>query len=352
MRKISMAVGLALLALLAANGQPALRAQEGPYKFIKDIPIGGEGGWDYASVDSAARRLYVTHATKVVVIDIDKDTVVGEVAPTPGVHGFAIAPALGLGFVSIGQQAKAGIVDLKTLQIQSTVDTGQNPDAILYEPGRQEVYAFNGRSNSATVFEAKTGKVVATIPLSGKPEFAQADPKAGRVYNNIEDKNEIAVIDTKTHTVVASWPIAPGEEASGLALDVAHHRLFLCASNNLMVMMDSTNGKVLGSVKIGPGADATAYDPVTNYVFASSSDGTLTVAQATSTTDFKVVQTVKTPARSRTMTIDPKTHNLYLAAAEFQPPPPPKEGEKPGRPTMAPNSFKVVVYGLSAPPKK
>jgi hypothetical protein len=153
----------------------------------------------------------VSHASKVVVIDIGKDTIVGEIGPTPGIHGIAFAPELGLGFITCGSESKAAIFDLKTLQITSKVDAGGTPDAVLYEPGRQEVYTFNHRTNDSTVFEAKTGKIVATIKLSGVPEFAQADSKAGRVYNNIEDKNEVAVIDTKTHTVVATWPIAPAE---------------------------------------------------------------------------------------------------------------------------------------------
>ncbi len=348
MRKCLFAVGIVAAMLWLTPGRASIRAAEGPYEILKEIPIGGDGGWDYATVDAVNRRLYVSHATKVVVIDIDKDTVVGEIGPTPGVHGIAIAPELGLGFISNGGEAKAAIFDLKTLQITSSVDTGQNPDAIMYEPGRQEVYTFNGRSNDATVFEAKTGKVVATIKLAGKPEFAQADPQAGRVYNNIEDKNEIAVIDTKTHTVVASWPIAPGEGASGMAFDVAHHRLFIGAGGaNLMVMMDSTSGKVLGSVKIGPGVDANSYDPVTNYAFASSGgDGTVTVAQAKSPTDFTIVQTLKTQVGCRTMTLDPKTHKLYLAAAEYEPAPPPEPGKPPARRRMVAGSFKVLVFRM------
>src|SRR5215471_10215063 len=228
--KIMMSL-LCAMVLTSAVAAPYNSGTDGPYQFIREIEIGGEGGWDYLSIDPGARRLYVTHATKVVVIDIDKNAVAGEIADTPGVHGFAIASKLGRGFSSNGQESKASIVDLKTLQTISKVDTGANPDAILYEPGQEEVYTFNGRGKSATVFEAKTGKVVGTIPLPGKPEFAVADPKAGRVYNNIEDKNEVVAIDTKTHKVVAEWPITPGEEASGMAFDLEHHRLFLGCSN-------------------------------------------------------------------------------------------------------------------------
>ena len=259
-----------LLALGLAAWSAPIPGADGPYRQLKEIAIGGEGGWDYLSVDSAARRLYVSHATKVVVVDLDKDAVVGEIAPAPGVHGIAIAPDLGRAFVSNGREATVSIVDLKTLQITATVKTGDNPDAILYEPVHKEVYAFNGRSKSATVFDAKTGELRATIALPGKPEFAVFDEKAGRIYNNIEDTNQLVAIDPVAHTVVATWPIAPGEEASGLALDPEGHRLFVGCSNNLMLMVDAANGKVLASVPIGPGVDANAYDPGTGLAFASS----------------------------------------------------------------------------------
>jgi len=321
-------------------------AADAPYRFIKEIQVGGEGGWDYLSIDSAARRLYVSHATKVVVIDIDKNEVVGEIADTPGVHGFAIAPELGLGFSSNGRENKASIVDLKTLKTTSKVDTGENPDAILYVPGVQEVYTFNGRGHNATVFEAKTGKVVATIPLSGKPEFAAFDPALGRVFNNIEDKNEVVAIDAKTHSVVATWPIAPGEEASGMAIDTKNHRLFIGCSNKLMVMMDCTNGKVVAAVPIGPGVDANAFDPGTGLAFASTGgDGNVTIAHEDSPVKLTVVQTLPAARGSRTMILDPKSHRIYLAAANFEAAAEPAPGAKPQRPRMVPGSFKVLVYG-------
>jgi DNA-binding beta-propeller fold protein YncE len=334
---------LGLGVLLTAN---AVAAEVGvSYHFLKAIPIGGEGGWDYLSVDPAAPRLYVTHASKVVVIDLDKEEVVGEITDTPGVHGFAIAPDLQRGFASNGQESKASIVELKTLKTLSKVPTGANPDAILYEPGQREVYTFNGRGNSATVFEAGTGKVVATIPLSGKPEFATTDTKAGRVYCNIEDKSEVAVIDTKTHQVVNTWPIAPGEEASGMAIDVANHRLFLGCGNKLMVMMDNTNGKVIATVPIGQGVDANAFDPGTKLAFSSNGEGNVTIAKEEAPGELKVIQTLATERGARTMTLDPKTHRIYLAGAKFEATPEPTPGAPRQRPKIIPGSFKVLVYG-------
>jgi DNA-binding beta-propeller fold protein YncE len=338
-------LGVVALGFLSVLTLPVGGA-ESSYKLLKEIPVGGDGGWDYLAVDQYARRLYVSHGTKVVVIDMDKETVVGEIADTPGVHGIAIAPKLGLGFTSNGRENKASIFDLKTLKTNSKVDTGENPDAILYDEGQQEVYTFNGRGRSATAFEAKTGNVVATIPLTGKPEFAVAYPKAGRVYCNLEDKSEVAAIDTKTHKVVNTWPIAPGEEASGMAFDAQNKRLFLGCGNKLMVMMDSDTGKVVASVPIGQGVDATKFDHGTKLAFCSCGDGTVTIAHEDSPDKLTVVQTLKTEPRARTMALDPKTHKIYLASAKFGAASDQPSGGKKGRPSMVPGTFKVLVYGM------
>ena len=307
-----------------------VQSAEGPYHALKEIAVGGAASWDYLTVDEVGRRLYVSHGTEVVVIDIDKDVVSGVISNTPGVHGLALAPDLQRGFSSNGRENKASIIDLKTLATLSRVETGANPDGMLYEPGRQEVYMFNGRGQSVTVIDAKEGKVVATIPLPGKPEFGQADPKAGRVYNNIEDKSLVVAIDTKKHEVVNSWPLAPGEEPTGMAIDLAHHRLIIGCGNQKMVVMDSTSGKVVTTVPVGKGVDAAAFDPGTQLAFTSNgADGTVTVAHEDSPDAFTVVQTLKTERGARTMALDPKTHKIYLAS---------------GQRGVA-NSFKVLVYG-------
>src|SRR5262245_26069970 len=201
-KELALAMVLGVIAAPAGAAEAAAPAG-GSYQKLNEIAIGGEGGWDYVSVDPEARRLYVSHATKVVVVDVDTSAVVGEISPTLGVHGIALAPDLGRGFVSNGREATVSIVDLKTLGTIGTVKTGENPDAILYERVHHEVYAFNGRSKSATVFDAKTGDVRATIPLPGKPEFAVFDEKAGRIYDNIEDTSELVAIDPEKHAVVA-----------------------------------------------------------------------------------------------------------------------------------------------------
>jgi len=345
-KHFSLLFSIATAGLLGA-GAAATSHAAGAYKLLKEIPVGGEGGWDYLSVDEAGRRLYVSHATKVVVIDIDQEKVVGEIGDTQGVHGMAVAADLGRGFVTDGRESKVSVVDLKTLQTLSKVDTGQNPDGMLYEPATHEVYIFNGRGQSATVIDGKSSKVVATIALEGKPEFGAADPKAGRVYDNLEDKSTVVAIDAKTHQVVNRWPIAPGEEASGMAIDVKHHRLFLGCGNQKMVMMDDGTGKVLASVPIGSGVDANAFDAGTQLAFASCGDGTVTIAHEDSPDTLTVVQTLQTEPRARTMTVDPKTHKIYLASAKFEAAAADASGGggKRQRPRMVPDTFKILVYG-------
>jgi len=323
----------------------ATAVAEEPYKFLNEIPIGGEGGWDILTIDSNAARLYLSHATKVVVVDLNKNTIAGEIADTPGVHGFMPVPEFERGFSSNGKEAKSSVVDLTTLKTISKVDTGESPDAIVYEPQHHEVYIFNHKGNSVTVVDAKEAKVVATIPLGGGPEFAVVDQAAGRVYCNIEDKSEVAVIDVAKHEVVARWPIAPGEEASGIALDAAHHRLFATCHNKMMVMLDTETGKVVGTVPIGAGVDGCAFDDATQLAFASCGEGVTTIAKEETPEKLTVVQTLKTERGARTMAIDPKTHRIYLPTAQFQPPPSPSPGTSPARPTIVPNTLKLLVYG-------
>ena len=335
-----------LLVVACALGlQNAVGAGDGPYKFLNEIPIGGEGGWDILTVDSAAHRLYLSHATKVVVVDLEKNAVAGEITDTPGVHGFIAAPEAGFGFSTNGKENKISVVDLKTLKTTSKLDSGANPDAIVYDPKRGEVYVFNHTGNSATVIDAKAAKVVATIQLGGAPEFAAVDSAAGRVYVNLEDKSEVAVIDSTKREVVAHWPLAPGEEPSGIALDAAHHRLFTTCHNKMMEMVDTESGKVVGSVPIGTNVDGAAFDDASQLAFASCGDGTTTIAKEEAPDKLTVVQTLKTEPRARTIAIDPATHRIYLPTAQFQPAPSPSPGASPARPTIVPNTQKLLVYG-------
>ncbi|MFY9822425.1 MAG: YncE family protein [Thermoanaerobaculia bacterium] len=313
------------------------------YHVAKDIPIGGEGGWDYLLVDSMARRLYISHATKVVVLDVDNDKTVGEIGNLSGVHGIAVATDYGRGYISNGRSSMITIFDLKTLAtIGEVKSTGENPDAILYDPFSYQIFAFNGRSKNATVLEAKTGKVVGTIELGGKPEFATTDLD-GRVFVNIEDKSEVVALDVKTLAVKAHWPLAPCEEPSGMAIDRVHHRLLIGCSNKLAAVMDTGNGKVVTTVPIGQGVDANGFDPGTKLGFSSNGEGTLTVIKEETPDHFTVVENVPTRRGARTMALDEKSHKVYLATAQFGPTPAATAEQPRPRPPILPDSFVILV---------
>ncbi len=239
-------VGLASLAaaILVAGTLRGHAIVPGPsgYHLVKTIPIGGDGGWDYCIVDSDARRVYVSHATHVVVLDADTDAIVGDIPDTQGVHGIALAPDLRRGFVSNGRANTVTIFDLKTLKTISSVSTGgQNPDAIFYDAASKRVFAFNGRTGNVTAINGVDGSVVSMIPVDGKPEFA-VGAGDGHVFFNIEDKSEIAEIDAQKLTVVHRWPLAPCKEPSGLAMDAKHERLFAVCDNNVMAVVDANTG--------------------------------------------------------------------------------------------------------------
>jgi YVTN family beta-propeller protein len=329
---------LIVTSALLWHGRTATAAE--PYKLLQEIPIGGEGGWDILTIDDAARRLYLSHATKVVVVDIDANKVVGEITDTPGVHSFVAVPEVGRGFSTNGKENKISVVDLMTLKTTEKVDVGESPDAVAYEPKHGEVYVFNHRGNSATVIDAKSAKVVATIPLGGSPEFPAVDSAAGRVYVNLEDKSETVVIDVAKHEVTAHWPLAPGEEPSGLALDVAHHRLFAACNNNMMEMLDTENGKVVASVPIGKGVDGCAFDDAKQLAFAPCGEGVTVIAKENAPNELSAVQQLKTQRGARTIALDPKTHRIYLPTAELGPAASPN-----GRPSIVPNTMKLLVYG-------
>jgi YVTN family beta-propeller protein len=335
------------LTVLMLGGAMALQNAAGAdaYKFLNEIPIGGEGGWDILTIDDAARRLYLSHATKVVVVDIDANKLVGEIVDTPGVHAFVAVPELNRGFSTNGRENKSSVVDLKTLSTISKIDVGENPDAIAYEPKSGDVYVFNAKGNSASVIDAKTAKVIATVPLGGAPEFPAVDSTAGRIYVNLEDKSEVAVIDTAKKEVIAHWPLAPGTEPSGIALDATHHRLFSTCHNKMMTMLDTETGKVVANVPIGTGVDGCAFDDAHQLAFASCGEGVVTIAQEKSPNELSVAQTLKTQRSARTIAIDPKTHRIYLPSAQFEPPATPSPGASPTRPKMVPNTMKLLVYG-------
>jgi YVTN family beta-propeller protein len=296
--------------LMAASAQAA-----DSYHITQKIPVAGQGGWDYLAVDESARRLYVSHGTQVEVLDVDSGAIVGKIANTPGVHGIAVAPELGRGFVSNGQSSTVTIFDLKTLETIAEVPVGKKPDAIIYDPGTSRVFAFNGDSNSATAIQAADGKVVGTVDLGGGPEFAVADG-TGYVYDNVEDANLVLKINSRTLKVEQRWPTAPCASPSSIAMDRANRRLFIGCRSKVMAVMNADTGKVIATLPIGDHVDATAFDPASRLVFNSNGEGTITVIRQDSPDKYSVVENVKTLPKAKTMALDPKTHRLFLSTAE------------------------------------
>ena len=324
-----MITALLLSGLLAPN-----------YGVLQKIPIGGDGGWDYLTMDSASHRLFISRSTHVMVLDVDSGKIVGDIANTSGVHGVAIAPKLNKGYSSNGRDSTVTVFDLKTLKELKRVSVGNRPDAICFDPASNRVFTFNG-GRDTTAIDAKTDTVAGTVKLDGKPEFPQVDGK-GTLYVNIEDKSEIQKIDTKGLKVTASWPLAPAEEPSGLAFDKKDGMLFSTCSNQLMAVSDAKGGKLATSVPIGNGPDAAAFDPGPGLAFSSNGqDGTLTVIGKGADGKWAALQTVKTQTSARTMALDPATHRIYLIAAEF------KASSDPSarRREMVPNSATILVVG-------
>lgn len=319
-----------------------LKAQTGTsqYKIANKFHVDGDGGWDYLNVDDISGRIFISHGMVVNVIDQTDGKAVGTIPDTKGVHGIAIAQDLNKAFISNGRDSSVTVVDLKTLAFITKVPvTGQNPDAIIYDPFTHHIFAYNGRTANATVIDGATNKVVATIKLDGKPENSVSDGK-GKVYVNIEDKSEITVINAVTSQVEQSWSIAPGEEASGLALDNESHRLFTVCSNKLMVILDALSGKVITSLPIGDGCDGVAFDPGLKRAYSSNGEGTMTVVQETSPDKYTVLETVPTQRGARTITLNKKTHHIFMSTAEYEAAPAGGNGNR--RPAVKPGTFTIL----------
>jgi DNA-binding beta-propeller fold protein YncE len=312
---------------------------------VNTYKLGGEGGWDYLTLDPSSKHLFISRGTHVMVIDADSGKTVGDIPDTPGVHGIALAPEFGRGFTSNGREGTVSIFDLATLKpISKVQNVGENPDAILYDPATKRVFTFNGRSHDSTAIDAATGKIVGKIPLDGKPEFGVTTGK-GEIFVNIEDKSELAALDPKDLKVKSVWPLAPCESPSGLAMDVANRRLFSGCDNEMMAVVNADTGKVVATPAIGKGVDADRFDPATKLAFASCGEGVLTVVSEDSPHQFSVAQTVRTERGARTMELDPQTHKIYLVTAKFGPPPAPSAEQPHPRPAILPDSFVVLVVG-------
>ncbi|HEX4153740.1 MAG TPA: hypothetical protein VHY75_16155 [Steroidobacteraceae bacterium] len=325
-----------LLLLCASAGFAAASS----YDVTGTIPVGGDGKWDYPSVDSSTHRLYLSRGTHVVVIDTATGKVAGDIPDTPGVHGIAIASDLGRGFISAGKANQVMIFDLKTLRITAKVAVGSKPDAILFEPRTRQVFAFNGHSNDVSVIDAAEDRVVATLALGGAPEFARADTE-GHIFVNLENKNELAVVDVKTRRVTAHWALPGCDGPTGLALDARHHRSFSVCANSKMTILDTTDGRSIVTLPIGARVDGAEFDADGQNALSANGEGTLTVVHEADPEHFTVTQTVSTALGARTLALDDRTHKLYLPSAKFGPAAA-STGEESKAPII-PGSFFVLV---------
>ena len=342
-----MKTGLLLLVatslLLAAAPGRAAPAASGDYKVAKTFKVGGEGGWDYLTVDPVAHRLYFGRSTRVQVFDLESGKVVGEVPNTPGIHGVALAPDLGKAYTSNGRDSSVTVFDLKTLATVSKIHIdGRNPDAILYEPGTHRVFTMNAGSGTATAIDAASGAVIGNVALGGRPEFAVANGR-GKVFVNLEDSSAVVSFDAKTLALGPRWSLAPGEGPSGLAMDRESRRLFSVCGNEKMMVLDADDGHVVATLTIGKGVDGAAFDPGTKLAFSSNGEGTLTVVREDAADKFSVVGTVPTQRGARTMALDPQTHDIYTASASFGEAPAPTPERPHPRPPMLPDSFVILA---------
>jgi YVTN family beta-propeller protein len=306
-----------------------------PYVQEKTIALPGNGGYDYLYFDATASRLYVSHGNAVNVLDAQTGQAIGSIENMTGVHGIAIAAELNKGFISDGKASTVVVFDTKTLKTLKTINiTGKDPDAILYDPYSKRVFAFNGDSKDASVIDAVTLNQVGSVALGGSPEFAVSDGN-GLVYNNLEDKSALNVIDVKSLKVIHTYPLAPCGGPTGLALDKTHQRLFtVCRENKGMTVVEATTGKIVTTVPIGAGVDAVTYDPASGLIYCSNGDGTATIIQQESADSYKVVQTLTTQYRAKTLALDPGTKKLYFSVYDLQA----------DKKTRVADSFKLLVY--------
>lgn len=320
--------------LVIATMSCASSAQGAPgYKVEKTWKLGGDGGWDYITVDSDGQRIFIARSNRVMVVDEVSGKLITEIPDTPGVHGVALVPEFGRGFVTAGGEDMVAIFDLKSLKVLNKVKVGTRPDAIIYDPFTKRVFTFNARSHDTTAVDAAKGEVAGTLALGGKPEYSVSDGK-GTMWVNIEDTSELVQFDPQKLAVKARWKMPGCEEPTGLSFDPKTRRLFAGCGNKKMAVMDADTGKQIAMLLIGDGCDGTAFDPEYGLAFASAHDGTLTVVREESSEKFSVAETVPTQQGARTLALDPKTHQVFTVTAKTLP-------ER----KVEPDSFVVIVVG-------
>lgn len=341
-------VGLAA----SAAGSPAFAAEPAPlvYKLTATFKLGGDGGWDYATLSHDSHLLYVTRTTHTMVIDVATGKIVADIGGQQRSHGVALVPDAGRGFISDGGSGSVLIFDLKTHAILGKVAAADDADGIIYDRASNRVLVFCGDAHQMVAIapdvDPARGKAAATVDLGGSPEFAVADEK-GKVFVNIADKDEVAVVDTKAMKVVARWPTGPGKRPTGMSMDRATRRLFVGCRNNKLIVMNADDGKIVADFPIGAYVDATAFRD--GLVFASCGDGTLTIIREVSADKFELAQVVKTELGARTMAVDPTGTLIYLPTADLTFPAG-SSAEHP-RPVPVPGTFRILVVTQALAPE-
>ena len=329
-----------LSTVLLTGATAGLQSQS--YHVTHTYTLGGDGGWDYLSLDTVGHRLFVARQDRVMVLDPASGKVQAEIPGLNRAHGIAFDYADGKGFATSGGDSSVVIFDLKTLQVTGRTIAAPDADAVLFDPVTKRIFTFNGDSRSSSVIDAASGKRIGTIDLGGGPEFA-VSAGDGKLYVNLEDSSAIDEIDAATMKVLRRWPLAPCQSPSGLAIDRAHHRLFSGCHNKVIAISDAQAGKVITTVPIGEGVDANRFDPGTQLAFASTGDGTITVVHEDGPDTYRVVTNVATKRGARTMEVDLATHVVYTVSADFGPPPAPTPDRPRPRPSIVPGTFALLV---------
>ena len=342
---------LVLGACVVLLGSAGLAAPPtGHYHLIKKIPLGAAPGgreyFDYITVDSDARRVYLSHGTEVKVVDADSGAPVGTIGGLKRCHGVVLVKDVGKGFITDGDAAKVFVFDIASLKVTGEIKSEPDTDSIFYDPASKRVFTFNGDSKNSTVIDPAAGTVISTLPLGGAPEQAVVDGQ-GMIYDNLEDTNEVIALDSRTLTIKARWPVAPAGAPVAITMDRKTRRLFIGGRNpKMIVMMDADTGKIVGDpFPIGDRVDSNVFDAGTDLVASATRDGTLHIFHLDSPARLSLVETVKTEFGAKTMGLDSKTHNLYLTTADFNPPAAPTDKQPHPQPTPIPGTFRLLIYG-------
>jgi YVTN family beta-propeller protein len=340
-RVVPMMKETALALCIACLAAATSFAGAASYQVAQRFPLGGDGGWDYLSVDSPQHLLYLSRATHVAILDTQTGKIVGDIGDVPGVHGIAIAADVGRGYISAGKADQVKVFDLNTWKIIAGIAVGSKPDAILYDQGTRQIFAFNGHSDNVSVIDASTDRVVDTVALGGAPEFARADGE-GNIFVNIEDRNELVQLSAKSRKVMARWSLPGCDGPTGLALDAGHHRSFSVCANAVMTILNTATGKAVATLPIGKGVDGADFDSGSQNAFSANGEGTLTIVHESDPDHFAVIQTLSTAQGARTVALDPSTHELFLPTANFGAAKPTLIDAHP-KPPILPGSFFVLA---------